>query len=221
MLTVALIPALLTQFLVVFGEGQSARAVFWVLVALTAGVLLGFWVYEVRSLPGDSVTLLHSLDAGEQQKIVGAVSVVAHVGEGPPKAVQNLIDRLPNLRTVYAVVCEGDDGQAEALQSWVDGCGAGVSVVPLRCRPSRHRPDELIIDRLAEELAALRDAGVVVDVTADNKLMTIALASAASRAGLPTTFLAAVDPARQQRTAELVVIQDPSGMFTERATLPS
>lgn len=213
-LTVALVPALITQFFVVFGDEQGAGWWLGILAVLTVAVVVVFWWLELRVMPRRRAETLSALRAEDRRRITGVVGVVARIGvNSSPVASQQLIGELSDLKTFYAVECEEDVGQADALRQWLETRERHPDVHALHTRPSRYRPDGAVIERLAAELSLLPAEGLVVDITADNKLLTYVLASAAAQAGLPLTFMGTSDPTKPHLSAELIVVQDPRGFF--------
>lgn len=214
-LTVALVPLLLTEAVSAFFGGVSPQVRFFVLLGLTVAVVAAFWWGELQSIPRGQSGLIESLDQEDLERITRVVTVVSGVGERPGRRPsQQLLDELPNLEVIFAIVCDGDVGQAEALREWLQSAATKVVVHELHTHPSRHHPDQAAIERLSAELAVLDGDGLVVDVSADTKLMTFNLVSAAGRVGLPVTFLASRDAVAPQTSAELVLIQDPGRLFS-------
>ena len=224
-MTVILLPALSAN---VFALCKGVTPLQWIVVISLsmATVFLLSLCLKWRTIPIQASGFIpDTLTQDQLSRIRGLVTVVSSMDEAGSRPVQGLIRGIPTLEVVYCVTCEGDasDKQIQLLRTWAAEQGwPNLDIRPLSTTPNRYKFDEAVADRLSEELGLLEDrTRIIVDVTADTKLMTLALHLAATLQAMPVTYVRPADRQNPEKTFALSVIRDPNGFFaTDPPTLP-
>ena len=217
--TVALLPSLLAQVFLYF---KAVSPLQWIigLVLSMITVFLLFLYLEWRAQPKHASGFIRdTLDKEQRARIQRLVTVVSNMQTEKTKPAQELIRGLPNLNAVYCVTPDGDDAQRELqlLREWASRQGRGeIDIRALNTTPERLTFDEATAQSLGEELRFAQGSNdLIVDVTADTKLMTLTLYLAGVQQGLPVTYIPSAREGHPGEAFALSVIQDPTAFFTK------
>lgn len=216
--TLWMLPSLISQILLLANEAVPA----W-LVSTAVGTLLvatlGFMMHNsIAVRRREDISLITNKISSDQLRVITAVvSMVSNVEASREKAFKSLVRNLPNLTTVYAIICPGEESQVDQFRQWLAVVKPEIAVQQLHTRVDRHRPGDATVTKLAGELHLLPGEGTIVDVTTHNSLCTVTLLEATKRADrLPATFLASNSPTSPWSDEfALVAIHDPQGVFQE------
>lgn len=214
-LTVALVPPLIDQIFRLFGDVPP-----WVLggaLVLAMLVLFAFFArqeirYRAADEPADS-SMVRIHDTSWITTLVCPVTLSVPLRDRP-EAVQSLVQNLGHVRRVRMVFSDRSDPEPskDAFRAWLAGrLGREVEVDSLAHRPQAYQLSTDDVTALAAELSAYPNDGLVVDITGGTKVMTLALHQAATRAGLPVTYVVQRDDARW---GGLTVVSDPEHVLT-------
>lgn len=223
--TVALLPSLLAQVFLYFSAVSPLQWIIGLALSMIAVFLL-FLYLEWRAQPKDvSGFIRDALDAEQRGRIRRLVTVVSNMQTERTKAAQELIRGLPNLNVVYCVTPDGDDPQhqLQLLRDWARKQGRGqIDIRALNTAPDRLTFDEAKAQSLGEELRfAQGGEDLIVDVTADTKLMTLTLYLAAVHQGLPVTYIPSAREGHPGEAFALSVIRDPAAFFATNSLAPT
>lgn len=216
--TVALLPSLITQ---VFAYFNHVTPVQWIIgLLVTMGAVFTLFLYlEARAVPRDASGFIRgTLDPGQIRRIHGLVTVVSNMQKPGTRAAQTLIQGLPNLEVVHCITCDGDDGahEVQLLREWIVQQGRRLDVRALDTTPDRLRFDESSAQRLGDELQFVHDPDrLIIDITADSQLMGLTLYLAAAQRRLPITYVPSAREGYPGEKFALSVIRDPQGLFSE------
>ena len=219
-----------TELLGVFIDTPRSFTV-WKLVII-AGVLLTIFVIMVFQEVSRESRI--DLSATYQQLTPNQLSRITHValimpapgGRRPWRdlPVGDLFaskqgSDLKHLRCIYGFVSENDNGpkwteEFEVFQSLLEG----IKLIPIENIIHRFRFENRDIRALAKCLKQKKkDLGpddlLIVDITGDNKVLTILLYLAAVKADLPVTAKIQYDPNNSSKVLALKVLHDPKGVF--------
>ena len=228
-LTVALIPSLVSQVFVLVGDAVSPLGWILILALLIGGLLAGFYVRaHSRRRKAVGAQAVPSLSEEELAKITTLVSVIGAITEmvtAAPLAIsplQRLLLSLPNLTSLHVVAevgapRNGDASESvEALRAWARLRSLPVGITEISSiRPSRFSVDREVVDGLIEHLRGIPKSGAVVDITSDNKPMGVTMFLVAEGAGLPATFLASGTSNKPGAAFMLRALTNPTGLFDE------
>lgn len=218
-----------TVLLTIFG--QASELLTYALIALIIAAV-GAWVWNYvtfrrqakLALAVEHPTALSADQGLRIQTVVSAFDMLKVPG-GPQRTspVITLLQHLPTVGRVRLVMSPDIAGQptadqrAEELRSWLaTGLpGRSIDLKVLDARLPAEAFDDEASTSLGHALESLRHLpGLVIDITAGTKPMSITLQRAAETANLPVTYLLQPTPG-QQATAfhGLTLLADPEGAF--------
>lgn len=198
---VALIPSLLSTVLVGVADRFSWWALSIVLAAVSIALFANAWYQARREDRGiwSAPTLLGQTDPSAVRHLV----CTAYLAPGrEEEAVHTWLRRADRLTSVHLILGEDDAATQRTLvtglEEWQLKNGVDVAVEhPVAVDP--FGIDNAALTHVTNYLAPLNRPGTVVDVTGGTKAMSILVHLAASRLGLPVTYVVTRTDARGER----------------------
>lgn len=207
---VALVPAFVAEV----ARGIDSEVPWYVVSMIILASILAFLIFallaaERQASPLPTAGATDGIDLRQIERVVSTVDA-RRLGDGT-QAIHTLVRQLPQLTSLHLVMGDVPPVPAEqwsaGLRAWLDQGGFSRVTIDAYSMLSPRNVVPTQVEELARRLGHVDPAGTIVDITGGTAAMSIALFTAAQKAGHRITYAATYDdPPNPRRFEGLVEI---------------